>query len=208
MPGGQERIGYILMKEENKRLQRQMNFILEVDKEKEIFRQTYLADASRKENDAEHAWHMALMALLLQEYSNEPIDIAKTVLMILIHDVVEIDAGDTYAYGDPLESSKREREVAAAERLFNLLPEDQARYLRSLWDEFEDMSTPESRFANSLDKIQPLMLNDASGGRSWREHGICAEQVMKRNEHTHEGSEQLWEYAKALIERNTGTNLK
>lgn len=184
------------------RLRQQMDFILEADKEKTIFRQTYISDASRKENDAEHAWHMALMAYLLAEYSNEKLDLAKVMAMTLIHDLVEIDAGDTYAYDAAGNETKKERENAAAERIFGLLPKEQKKKLWLLWEEFEDMSTPEAKFANTLDKIQPLMLNDASKGKSWLEHKVQKNQVMKRNERTHEGSEILWEYARFLIEKN------
>lgn len=177
------------------RLKKQFDFLEEIDKEKNIFRQTYLADAKRKENDAEHSWHMAVMAMLMAEHSNEPIDVLHTMKMVLIHDLVEIDAGDTYAYDETGNATKRERELAAAQRLFNILPEDQADELRALWDEFEEGVTPEARFANSLDKIQPLMLNNASGGKSWAEHGVHASQVYKRNEKTAQGSEAIWNYA-------------
>lgn len=184
------------------RLQQQMDFILEADKEKLIGRQTYLSDKSRKENDAEHAWHMALMAYVLNEHSNEPVDLAKTMAMTLVHDLVEIDAGDTYAYDMAGNATKQERELKAADRIFGILPKDQERILRGLWDEFEQMSTPEARFANTLDKIQPLMLNDASGGISWLEHKVKKQQVIDRNSRTHEGSEELWEYGRNLIEKN------
>lgn len=184
------------------RLQKQMAFILEADKLKQITRQTYLSDGSRKENDSEHSWHLALMCGLLAEYANEKIDAAKTMMMVLVHDMIEIDAGDTYAYDTEGNATKREREVKAAERIFHLLPEDQAEYLHALWEEFEAAQTPEARFALALDKIQPVMLNDASGGRSWREHGVDVSQIMKRNEKTPEGSGVLWEYAKGLIWEN------
>ena len=180
----------------NDRLTKQFDFIREIDKEKLIGRQTYLSDASRKENDAEHAWHLAIMAILLGEYANEPIDVLKTVTMVLIHDIVEIDAGDTYAYDAAAHNDKAEREAKAAERIFGLLPEDQGKKLKSIWEEFEECVTPEARFAHSLDHVQPIMLNDASGGRSWLEHGICASQVLKRNANTGDGSKELWEFAK------------
>jgi putative hydrolase of HD superfamily len=171
-----------------------MKFILEVDKLKSIVRQNYLADGSRREGDADHSWHMALMCVLLKEYAKEEIDVMKTVTMLLIHDIVEIDAGDTYAYDLKANVSKNERELAAADRIFKLLPEDQAGELRSLWDEFEEGSTPEARFAATLDRLQPFLLNAASEGKSWREHGVSFSQVMKRNEVTPLGSESLWEY--------------
>ncbi len=190
-------------------LERRMKFIMELDKAKQIGRQTYLSDGSRKENDAEHSWHMALMVFLLADYANEPIDVLKTMKMILLHDVIEIDAGDTYAYDAEGNQTKRARECAAADRIFGLLPEGQGQECRLLWEEFEAMETPEAKFANMLDKIQPLLLNDASDGRSWREHGIKKSQVMARNARVHEGSEELWAYAKRLIEKNVENgNLK
>ena len=184
------------------RLEGQLRFILELDKQKEIGRQTYLADGSRKEGDAEHAWHMAVMAFLLADYSNAEIDLLKTIKMILLHDVIEIDAGDTYAYDNEANKTKKARELKAADRIYGMLPEDQEKEYRALWEEFEAMETPEAKFANTLDKIQPLLLNHASGGISWREHGVKKEQVLNRNAKTHEGSEVLWEYAKKLIEEN------
>lgn len=185
------------------RLERQMEFLLEIDKEKEIGRQTYLADGSRKEKDAEHAWHMAVMAFLLEDYANEKIDLLKTIKMILLHDVVEIDAGDTYAYDTQGNKTKRMREQKAADRIYGMLPEEQKAEYRALWEEFEAMETPESKFANTLDKVQPVLLNHASGGKSWREHGVKKSQVVERNKKTHEGSEVLWEYIRGLIEENT-----
>ena len=184
------------------RLEGQLRFILELDKQKEIGRQTYLADGSRKEGDAEHAWHMAVMAFLLADYSNAEIDLLKTIKMILLHDVIEIDAGDTYAYDNEANKTKKARELKAADRIYGMLPEDQEKEYRALWEEFEAMETPEAKFANTLDKIQPLLLNHASGGISWREHRVKKEQVLNRNAKTHEGSEVLWEYAKKLIEEN------
>lgn len=187
---------------DNERLQQQMNFLLEIDKEKQIQRQTLLSDGSRRETDSEHAWHMAVMCALLSEYSNEKIDVARTMLMVLTHDLVEIDAGDTYAYDEAGNVTKRERELKAAERIYNLLPPDQAKMTRELWDEFEAWETPEAKFAHTLDNIQPLMLNDAAGGISWTSHQVREEQVLKRNERTAEGAHKLWEYASGLIEKN------
>lgn len=184
------------------RLQQQMDFILEIDQSKNVFRQTYLADGRRKENDAEHSWHLAMMAFLLAEHANEKVDVLKLMKMVLIHDLVEIDAGDTYAYDSSGNESKRSRELAAADRIFNLLPKDQAVELRALWDEFEAQESPEAKFANTLDKCQPLLLNDASDGRSWKEHDVHHSQVLKRNQRTPEGSEALWAYARKLIEKN------
>ena len=190
------------MENKMERLQQQMAFIMEIDKEKEIFRQNYLADGSRRENDSEHAWHMAIMAILLAEHAEEPIDVLHTVYMLLVHDLVEIDAGDTYAYDASAHRDKRAREEAAADRIFNLLPPDQAKKLRDIWEEFEAGETPEARFANSLDKIQPLILNAASGGKSWQEHQVAVPQIYKRNEHTAEGSEALWKYGERIIREN------
>ena len=181
------------------RLEQQFDFLREIDKEKEITRQTYLASGNRKEGDAEHAWHLALMAILLREHANEDIDVLKTVTMVLIHDLVEIDAGDTYAYDEAAKASQRERELQAAERIFGLLPEDQGRQLRALWDEFEARETPEAKFARALDCVQPLMLNDASGGRSWLEHGVKESQILKRNAATAEGSQSIWDYARQTM---------
>lgn len=181
------------------RLEQQMSFILEADKEKNIGRQTYISDGIRKENDAEHAWHLALMVILLSEYANEPIDVLKTVTMVLIHDIVEIDAGDTYAYDTAGQASAREREEKAAERLFGMLPEDQGKKLRAIWEEFEARETPEAKFARSMDNLQPMMLNAATGGKAWVEHTVKLSQVMKRNQRSHEGSERLWEMMRDTI---------
>lgn len=191
------------------RMDKQYDFLREIDKEKSIFRQTYLADGSRKENDAEHSWHLAMMTMLMCEHANEPVDRLHVMEMVLIHDLIEIDAGDTYAYDTAGNKTKRERELKAADRLFNILPKDQADRLRGLWDEFEKNITPEARFANSLDKMQPLMLNDASGGKSWTEHDVHNSQVYKRNERTHEGSEAMWKYSdEHFIKPNIGKSLK
>lgn len=184
------------------RLESQLQFLMELDKQKEIVRQTYLSDGSRKEGDAEHAWHMAVMAIALAEYANESIDLLKALKMILMHDVIEIDAGDTYAYDEDGNKTKKERELKAADRIYGMLPEDQKMEYRSLWEEFEAMETPEAKFANMLDKVQPVLLNHASGGKSWREHGVRKSQILERNRRTHEGSEVLWEYVRELIEEN------
>lgn len=188
--------------ERMERLQKQMEFILEVDKVKQIVRQTYLTDGSRKENDAEHSWHLALMAVLLKEYANEEVDLAKVIPMVLIHDLVEIDAGDTYAYDQAGLKTQRERETKAADRIFGMLPEDQGMKFRDLWEEFEAYETAEAKFAHVLDNCQPLILNDASGGKSWQEHTVHKSQIYKRNEHTGEGSREIWEYMKQLIDKH------
>ena len=184
------------------RLQKQMEFILEVDKVKQIVRQTYLTDGSRKENDAEHSWHLALMAVLLKEYANEEVNLEKVIPMVLIHDLVEIDAGDTYAYDRAGLVTQRERETKAADRIFGMLPENQGRRFRDLWEEFEAYETAEAKFAHVLDNCQPLILNDASGGKSWKEHTVHKSQIYKRNEHTAEGSREIWEYMKTLVDKH------
>ena len=185
------------------RFKKQLDFILEADKEKNILRQTHLSDYSRRENDAEHAWHMAVMLYLLKEYANEPFDLAKAMMMALIHDVVEIDAGDTYAYDEEAKKTQAAREAKAAERIFGLLPEDQRDELRALFEEYEAQETPEAHIVRSMDSLQPLLLNDKTEGRDWRSHGVRMEQVIRRQEPGRLGSEKLWEFSKALIERNT-----
>lgn len=177
------------------RIRKQFDFITEIDKEKQITRQNYIADGSKKENDAEHAWHMAVMAILLSEYSNEPIDVLKTVTMLLIHDLVEIKAGDTYAYDEAGKADQHERELEAADYIFSMLPEDQGKKFRELWDEFEAGESAEAKFARTMDRIQPLILNSASEGKSWIEHGVKLSQIMNRNKATAKGSEVLWQYA-------------
>ena len=180
---------------EKSRLEKQFDFCREIDKEKFIARQTRLTDGVRRENDAEHAWHMAIMAILLSEYANEEIDVLKTVTMLLIHDIVEIDAGDTYAYDEEAKKSQQQREQAAADRIFALLPEDQQRQFRELWEEFEAEETPEAKFAHTMDNIQPAMLNAATGGNCWKEHGVRLSQILDRNKHTANGSQTLWNYS-------------
>ncbi|WP_373217145.1 HD domain-containing protein [Ruminococcus sp. 5_1_39BFAA] len=186
----------------DERLKKQMDFILEVDKVKNIMRQTYLADGRRKENDAEHSWHLALMAVLLKEYAEEEVDLAKVIPMVLIHDLVEIDAGDTYAYDEVGAATKADRENKAADRIFGLLPEDQGQWLRGLWEEFEAYESPDAKFAHMLDNSQPLFLNDASDGKSWTEHQVRKSQIYKRNRKTGEGSEKVWKYMQELVEKH------
>ena len=186
----------------DERLKQQLEFVLEIDKEKNIFRQTHLSGHGRNENDAEHAWHMAIMTMLLSEYANEKIDVLKTVGMLLIHDIVEIDAGDTYAYDKNANATKRERELKAADRIFNILPEDQAKKLRGLWDEFEEYQTPEAKFAHVMDNLAPVMLCDAVGGKGWKEHGVFENQVYGRNKRTPEGSETLYQVIDEVFRKN------
>lgn len=184
------------------RLKRQLDFALEIDKEKNVFRQTHLSGHGRRENDAEHAWHMAVMAYLLREYANEPVDVSKVMLMCLIHDVVEIDAGDTYAYDTESLKTQKAREDAAKERIFSLLPDDQKKEFTALFDEFEAYETTESKFAHAMDNLQPLLLNNSNGGSDWREHGVTAGQVYQRQSKTKRGSETLFEVIDGILREN------
>ncbi|MBR4210697.1 MAG: HD domain-containing protein [Lachnospiraceae bacterium] len=186
----------------DERLEKQLRFALEIDKEKNVFRQTHLSGHGRNENDAEHAWHMAIMAYLLREYANEEVDITRVMLMCLIHDLVEIDAGDTYAYDEEGLKTQKAREEAAKERIFSILPEDQKAELTSLFDEFEAYETPESRFAHSLDNLQPLLLNNSNEGGDWKEHGVSAAHVYGRQRKTRLGSERLFEVTDEIIKEN------
>ena len=184
------------------RFNQQLAFILEADKEKNILRQTHLSGYIRRENDAEHAWHMALMIYLLKEYSNEKIDVAKAMMMALIHDIVEIDAGDTYAYDAEGLETQKEREAQASERIFGLLPEDQKQELQALFEEFERFETPEAKFAHAMDNFQPLLLNHLNGGRDWREHGVSKTKVVGRQQTTQLGARDIWTYTQSLIDEN------
>jgi len=184
------------------RMRKQIEFALLMDKQKNIFRQNYLADNSRRENDAEHAWHMAVMAYLFREYANEDIDISKVILMCLIHDVVEIEAGDTYAYDEEAKKSQREREEIAKKHIFGILPSDQGREFEALFDEFEAQETAEARFAKAMDNLQPVLLHEANGGEDWKEHGVTKEQIMRRQEKTRHGSEELFEVIKDIIDKH------
>lgn len=184
------------------RVKKQIRFILEADREKNIFRQTHLSGHGRRENDAEHAWHMALMACLLREYANEPVDLAHVMIMCLIHDLVEIDAGDTYAYDRENKKTQRAREERAAERIFALLPEDQGKELRDIFEEFEEARTPEAKFVRAMDNFQPLLLNDSNGGSDWMEHGVSDRDVRERQSRTREGSEELYEITDEILEKH------
>lgn len=183
------------------RLEQQMRFILEIDRLKEIRRQNYTIGGRRQETDAEHAWHIATMAVLLAEHANAPgLDVLRVVKMLLIHDLVEIDAGDTFAYDTVGMATQHEREARAADRIFPLLPPDQAAEYRALWDEFEAKQTPEARFAYALDRIQPILLNANTEGAAWKKHGVTADRVYARNRGAGEGSAALWDYAQGVIE--------
>lgn len=184
----------------NERLKKQLDFMLELDKMKNIYRQTYVLHEDRKENDAEHSWHLAILAFMLEEYAAEPIDTLKVIKMVLIHDVVEIDAGDTYLYDEEGYKSKAEREEKAAQRIFGLLPDDQRDEYYALWREFEDDITYESRFASILDRMQPLLLNYTKGGIAWKEHGVHKEQVLSRNRPYFDASHELAEVIESVIE--------
>ena len=184
------------------RFEKQLGFILEADKEKNILRQTHLSGHGRWENDAEHAWHMAMMIYLLKEYANESFDIAKAMMMALIHDIVEIDAGDTYAYDTEALETQKEREEKAADRIFGILPEDQRDELRALFEEFEAGKSPEARFAKVMDNFQPLLLNNSNGGADWREHKVTKSKVVGRQQTSSLGSEKIWKYTEALINEN------
>lgn len=184
------------------RLKKQLDFALEIDKEKNIFRQTHLSGHGRRENDAEHAWHMAVMAYLLREYSNEAIDIARVMLMCLIHDIVEIEAGDTYAYDEENRSTQKEREDAAKETIYSILPEDQKKELVALFDEFEECQTSEAKFAHAMDNLQPLLLNSSNGGGDWKEHQVTAKQVYGRQRKTRLGSEVLYQVTDQILQEH------
>lgn len=187
---------------DKERFEKQLAFILEADKEKNILRQTHITGYARRENDAEHAWHMAIMIYLLKEYSNEEFDVAKAMMMALIHDIVEIDAGDTYAYDTAALATQKEREERAADRIYGLLPDDQRDELRALFEEFEAAESAEARFARTMDNFQPLLLNDSNGGADWREHKVTKSKVVGRQRKSIIGSKTIWEYTSTLIDEN------
>jgi len=184
------------------RLREQLRFIEEIDKVKSVFRQTVILDGSRQENDAEHSWHLATMALILQEHAEGDIDLMRVLKMVLIHDLVEIDAGDTFAYDEVGAQDKAERERRAADRIFNLLPADQAKEIDALWTEFEERETADARFAAALDRFQPMFHNYLTEGKAWRKHGIRRQQAIDRNRHIEQGSPALWALAETLIEES------
>ena len=187
---------------DRERFKKQIDFVLEKDKEKNILRQTHLTDYRRQENDAEHAWHMAIMIYLLKEYANEEFDVAKAMMMALIHDIVEIDAGDTYAYDTKNLATQEEREEKAANRIFGMLPDEQKKEMLDLFYEFEEGKTPEAKFAKTMDNFQPILLNDSNNGKDWRVHQIKKSQVVNRQKSSQLGSKDIWEYTSELIEKN------
>ncbi len=184
----------------NDRLKKQVEFMLELDKMKNLYRQTYVLHEDRKENDAEHSWHLAILAMLMAEHANKPVDAVKIIKMVLIHDVVEIDAGDTYCYDTEGCKTKADREEKAAQRIFGLLPDDQKKEFYDLWREFEDSETDDARFAAVLDRVQPLLLNYTKGGISWKKHGIAKEQVMGRNKEYFGESDEIADLIVSVIE--------
>jgi putative hydrolase of HD superfamily len=181
------------------RLRQQIEFVLEIDKLKCVLRQSYLLCADRRENSAEHCWHTAVMALVLAEHAREPVNVLRAACMLLLHDIVEIDAGDTYCYDKEASRDKDERERAAADRIFGLLPVEQVGELRKLWEEFEAGLSRESKFARALDRLMPLLHNYHTQGRSWKEHGITARQVLEHNAQVSQGSEALWQFVQELV---------
>ncbi|MGD8277020.1 MAG: HD domain-containing protein [Gemmatimonadota bacterium] len=185
---------------DNDRLQDQLRFIVEIDKLKSVSRRTRLIDGSRRENSAEHSWHLGIMAVLLAEYAPDAIDRARVLELVLLHDLVEIDAGDTFAYDVAGNVDRLERERAAADRLFGLLPPDQAARCRARWDEFEAGDTPEARFALALDRLQPLLQNVAANGGAWRSHGVSREQVLERMRPIRDVSDTLWRFVQESLE--------
>lgn len=187
---------------DKEKFQKQLDFILEIDKEKNILRQTHLTGYTRQENDAEHAWHMAIMIYLLKEYANEEFDVTKAMMMALIHDIVEIDAGDTYAYDVENKKTQEERERKAAERIFGILPEEQQKELKGLFEEFEAGETKEAKFVRAMDNLQPLLLNNSNDGEDWKKRGIKKSQVLKRQERTKPGSEEIWDFSVKLVQEN------
>ena len=183
------------------RLARQIEFIFEVDRLKEIFRQTINTRSRRAENDAEHSWHLCLCVIVLAEHANQPaLDQLRVLKMLILHDLVEIDAGDTFAYDTAAMAGQHEREAIAADRIFGLLPPDQAREFRALWDEFEAKTTTEAKFATAVDRFQPMLLNCRTAGAAWNRHGVTQDRVLARNRHIAEGCAELWRYAERMVQ--------
>lgn len=184
----------------NHRFEQQLHFILEIDKLKSVLRRTSLINEARRENSAEHSWHIALIALLLAEYANVPVDVLRVVKMLLVHDIVEIDAGDTFAYSGVSKAEQQAKETLAADRIFQLLPSDQAVELRQLWDEFDERTTPEAKYANAMDRLMPLLHNYYNNGGTWREPGVTMTRVMDRLQPIDDGSHELWDFVKSLLD--------
>ena len=183
------------------RLAQQIQFIAECDRLKEIFRQTINTQSGRAENDAEHSWHLCLCVIVLAEHANSPsLDVLRVLKMVILHDLVEIDAGDTFAYDAAAMVGQHDREAKAAERIFGLLPPDQAREFRALWDEFEAKQTPEARFATAVDRFQPMLLNCLTKGAAWNRHGVTHDRVVARNQHIADGCTALWRYAEKMLD--------
>ena len=180
----------------------QIEFIREIDKLKYIFRKTKLINSDRPETDAEHSWHLAMMAIVLAGHANEPIDLEKVMKMVLIHDIVEIDSGDVFAYDTTKSHDNFDEELKAARRIFGILPEEQAEEFINLWIEFEEMKTPESKFARSLDRLEPLLQNASNNGGTWREFDVKYDQVMEKKQVIKDGSEELWKFAENLIDES------
>ncbi|MCH6259073.1 HD domain-containing protein [Puniceicoccaceae bacterium K14] len=196
------------MTELSPRLMRQMDFIIEADKLKNVFRRSFISDQSRRENDAEHSWHLCLMTIILAEYANEPdLNVLKILKMVIIHDIVEIDAGDTYIYDEAAKQSQAQREQKAADRLFSILPEDQAHEYRQIWDEFEAAQSKEAAFAKSIDRLHPMLLNYLAKGKTWKEHGVAESDIRRINGSIQHGSEDLWGYAEHLIKKSVNEGL-
>jgi putative hydrolases of HD superfamily len=184
------------------RLDQQMRFVGEIDRLKGVLRQTMLSGPGRRENSAEHSWHLAMMAVTLGEHAPPGTDIGRVTAMVLLHDLVEIDAGDLFVYADDAQQARQEEaERAAADRIFALLPPDQAASFHALWDEFEERRTPEARFARCLDRLQPMLQNLTAGGGTWKEHGITADQVLVKVQLIEDGSASLGRYARNLVDR-------
>lgn len=190
------------MNDSEERLARQIEFIVEVDKLKEIFRQTVITQSRRPENDAEHSWHLCLCVIVLAEHANAPhLDVLRVLKMVIVHDLVEIDAGDTFAYDTAGMAGQHDREALAADRIFGLLPPDQDREFRALWDEFEEKKTAEARFASAVDRFQPMLLNCRTEGAAWRKHGVTQDRVLARNAPVAEGARPLWDYAVQMVQQ-------
>ena len=183
------------------RLARQIEFIAECDKLKDVFRQTLNTQSRRAENDAEHSWHLCLCVIVLAEHANvRDLDVLRVLKMLIVHDLVEIDAGDTFAYDAAAMANQHEREAIAADRIFGLLPPDQAAAFRTLWDEFEAKETAEAKFATAVDRFQPMLLNCRSQAAAWNRHGVTQDRVVARNRHIADGCDELWRYAEKMLQ--------